>query len=165
MTEKQMYLTSKRLVEPEGAPFGKADKGTETEWYEYHPIGSFWVLSPLEMFQFFVSLSQGNTLIAWMIVSRWNEDGISKKKGFLKQCPLVSTDQIVIHSNIGSYTTRNAQLKMIHNTIWNDWSPYATFSNPASKKTSVKVVTWRSSDAFKLCWVGCWVWLTKPMVG
>ena len=32
LTEKQMYLTSKRLgVLPEGASFGKADKGTETE--------------------------------------------------------------------------------------------------------------------------------------
>ena len=35
-----MYLTSKRLgVLLEGASFGKADKGTETEWYE---ISSNW---------------------------------------------------------------------------------------------------------------------------
>ena len=48
--------------------------------------------------------------------------GSQKRKGKHR-----SDSNTLVHSNIGSYTTRNAQLKIIHNRIRNDWSPYILF--------------------------------------
>lgn len=167
---------------------------------KYHPIGSFWVVKhPLNMLVKTFALGDGSILcqlgwcqpwnhsccVHWAKAIRWLrgwlyrgeiEDGISKKKGFLKRCPLLST-MIGIHSNIGSYTTRNAQLKIIHNRIWNDWSPYILRLVNGLAKRWVRQRWWPLTvllDAFKLCWVGwmvfmismlvAWVWWTKPKV-